>query len=164
MTPPRLYWGLLGVVVTVSGIVVAMAFNPIPHTGGDNAGYIGLAHGLITTGSYTDVFDPEGLPHTKYPPVFPALLALLISLGARTWVALKMTAAVSTVAAVGFTYVWAERSLGALAAFAVALVLALSSGIVYYSHWILSDPFFLALTVAALFALARADEDEAPPV
>jgi len=164
VTPRRLYWALLGAVLVLSGVIVAMAFNPIPHPGGDNAGYVSLAHGLVTTGTYTDVFDPEGLPHTKYPPVFPAVLALLIGLGARTWVALKMTAAVSTVAAIGFTYAWAERSIGSLPAFAVALVLALSSGIVYYSHWILSDPLFLVLTVAALLALARADEDGAQPL
>jgi len=143
--------------------VVTTAFVPVPHTGGDNAGYVSLAHALVTTGAYTDAFDPESLPHTKYPPVFPALLAVLIALGARTWVALKMTAAVSTVAAVACTYLWAERSLGWVTAFAIGLVLALSSGIVYYSHWVLSDPLFLALTTVALLALARADEDGAPP-
>ena len=87
MTPARLYWASFVSVVSVSAVVVTVAFNPIPHAGGDNAGYISLAHGIVTTGSYLDGFDPEGLPHTKYPPVFPGVLALLMSLGARTWVA-----------------------------------------------------------------------------
>ena len=163
MTPTRLRWGLLATLTALSVIIVTTAFNPVPHTGGDNAGYIALAHSLITTGSYTDAFDPEGLPHTKYPPVFPGLLAVLIGLGARTWVALKMTAVVSTVAAVAFTYLWAERSVGALTAFAVGLLLATSSGVVYYSHWVLSDPLFVAFTIAALFALAHADQEGARP-
>jgi hypothetical protein len=161
VTAERWYWGSLIAVVVASVIVVAVAFTPVPHTGGDNAGYIGLAHGIVTSGSYSDAFDPEGLPHTKYPPVFPGLLALLIVMGARTWVTLKLTAAVSTVVAVGFTYLWAERSLGILAAGAVATVFGLSSGVIYYSHWILSDPVFVALTVTGLFALARADEEGA---
>jgi hypothetical protein len=59
---------------------------------------------------------PRRLPHTKYPPLFPALLALLIALGARTWVALKAAAAIATVVAVGLTYLWAERRGGTVAA------------------------------------------------
>lgn len=147
----------LGGVVVVATLVVWSVFNPLPHLGGDNAGYIALAHGMLTNGAYTDVFDPEGLPHTKYPPVFPLLLAALVAMGARTWVALKTTAAVATVVAVGLTYLWAARTLNAVGAFAVALLMTLSVGVVYYSQWVLSDPVFLALTVAALYALSRAD-------
>ena len=98
--------------LAVSATVVYAAFNPAPHSGGDNAGYLSLGHDLYANGTYTDAFDPDGLPHTKYPPVFPALLALLMWLGAGSWVAFKATAAVSTVAAVGLTYLWAERRLG----------------------------------------------------
>lgn len=157
MTPRRLSLALFLSSIAVSVVAIALAFNPVPHTGGDNAGYVSLAHGLLTTGSYTDVFDPQGLPHTKYPPVFPGLLALLIALGARTWVALKMTAVVPTIVTVGLTYLWAERRVGAPGAFAVATLLGLSSGVVYYSHWVLSDPLFLMFTVAGICALARAD-------
>ena len=157
MSRARLCWLLLAVTVLASSAVVWTVFNPTPHSGGDNSGYVGLAHGLLTQGTYTDVYDPEGLPHTKYPPVFPALLAVLMALGARTWAALKLSAAVPTVLAVAFTYLWAERRLGALGAFSVALLLCVSSGIVYYSQWILSDPLFLALTMGALWTLERAD-------
>lgn len=156
----RLRWGLLGAAVLLSSVLVTGAFNPAPHTGGDNAGYVSLAYGLLTTGSYTEVFDPAGLPHTKYPPVFPAILAALIWLGARTWVALKSTAAVSVVLSVGLTYLWAERRVRPWPAFAVAAAVGVSSAVVYYSHWILSDPVFLALTMGALWALAAAAAQE----
>jgi len=159
VTPERLRLPLLAAAVVTSVVIVWMAFTPVPHTGGDNAGYVSLAHSLLTTGTYVDAFDPEGLPHTKYPPVFPALLALLIAMGARTWAALKMTAMVSTVLAVAATWLWAERRLGPLAAFGVAVLLSVSSAVVYYSHWVLSDPLFLALTIGALYALARADDE-----
>jgi len=151
-----------GVVVVLSAIIVVGAFNPAPHSGGDNAGYVTLAYSLVSHHTYTDLYDPAQLPHTKYPPVFPALLAFLMLLGARTWTALKTVAAVSTVAVAGFTYLWAERRLGPGRALGVAGAVVLSSSVVYYSHWILSDPTFLALTLAALWAFDRADEDGAP--
>jgi 4-amino-4-deoxy-L-arabinose transferase-like glycosyltransferase len=152
---PALRWILLACAVLVNGVLVLGAFNPAPHSGGDNSTYVSLAYGLLTTGSYTEVFDPAGLPHTKYPPVFPMILAALMALGARTWVALKSTAVVSTLAAVAFTYLWAQRRVGPWPAFAVAALMGSSAAVVYYSHWILSDPTFLALTVGALWALER---------
>ena len=151
----RLAWALLAVVAVVETVLVVGAFNPAPHTGGDNAGYVSLAHALLTTGSYTETFDPARPPHTKYPPVFPAVLAVLMALGARTWVALKTTAALSTVAAAAFAYLWALGRVGPWPALAVALLFGASSAVVYYSHWVLSDPLFLALTLAALWALDR---------
>ena len=157
MTPERLRWGLGGLALLVSAVVVSAAFTAIPHTGGDNAGYIALAHGLLTDGAYLDVFDPERMKHTKYPPVFPGLLAIMIAFGARTWSTLKFAAAIPTVLAVGATYVWAERRVGPWAAFGIAALLTMSSGIVYYSHWVLSDPLFLALTMLALAAFAMSE-------
>jgi 4-amino-4-deoxy-L-arabinose transferase-like glycosyltransferase len=158
---PRLTRHLLAVVVVLESVLVVGAFNPAPHTGGDNAGYVSLAHALLTTGAYTEAFDPAGPPHTKYPPVFPALLAALMALGARTWVALKSTAAVATVAAVAMSYLWAVRRVGPWPALCVALLFGASSAVVYYSHWVLSDPVFVALTMAALWALDREPAPEA---
>lgn len=148
---------LFAAVVALEVVLVVGAFDPAPHTGGDNAMYVSLAHALLTTGSYVELFDPAGLLHTKYPPVFPALLAGLIALGARGWVALKSTAAVSTVVAVAFTYLWAARRTDRWTAAVVAGLLGISSAVIYYSHWVLSDPLFLALTMVALWAVDRAE-------
>ncbi len=153
----RTRWLLLAGVVLLAAVVVRTTFNPAPHTGGDNAAYLTLAYSLLQDGRYAELFDPAAQAHTKYPPVFPALLALAMALGARTWAAFKVVAAVSTVAAVGAAWLWAERRLGALGATAVAAALALSWAVVYYSHWILSDPTFLAFTLVGLWALERAD-------
>ena len=155
----RLRWILLGVVVTVSSVLVTGAFVPAPHTGGDNATYLSLAYSLAAEGSYTELFDPARLPHTKYPPVFPGLLAALMLLGARTWSAFKAVAVASTVGAAALTFLWAERRLGAVWGAGVALLFAASSAVVYYSHWILSDASFLAFTLLALWALDRADDE-----
>jgi len=150
-------WLLPAGVLLLASVAVALAFNPAPHTGGDNAAYVTLGYSLLEYGSYTELFDPAAYPHTKYPPVFPALLALLMGVGVRGWAGLKLVAAVSSVAAVGLTWLWARRRLGDLPAAGIALALGLSSAVIYYSHWILSDPTFLAFTLLGLWALERAD-------
>jgi 4-amino-4-deoxy-L-arabinose transferase-like glycosyltransferase len=147
-----LRWGLLACAVLVTALLVAGAYNPAPHSGGDNSIYVSLAHSLVSDGTYTERFDPAGLPHSKYPPVFPLFLAALIALGAKTWGAMKSVAVVSTLAAVAFIYLWAERRLGAWTALVVALLYGASAAVVYYSHWVLSDPLFVAFTAAAFWA------------
>ncbi len=142
--------------VLATGFVWA-AFNPAPHTGGDNAGYLALAHALIEGEGYVDAFDPLRAPHTKYPPLFALLLAAAATLGASTWSAFKALVAVATVFGVGVTFLWAERRLGPWRAFGVSVLVAASAGVVYYSHWILSDPVFVLLTIVALWALERGE-------
>lgn len=156
MTDDRVRFGLALAATVLSALFVVLGFTAIPHTGGDNAGYVALAHGLLTGAGYTDVFDPAGLPHTKYPPLFPAVLAGMIGAGARTWAALKWSAALPTVVTTLLTFLWAERRVGPWPGFAVAAVIAAASGFVYYSHWVLSDPLFMALTMGAMYALDRA--------
>lgn len=160
MSDPRRSRALaLSISLVVSAVLVVTAFNPAPHNGGDNAAYVTLAYSLAQQGTYTDLYDPAGLPHTKYPPAFPGLLAVLLLLGVRTWTALKTVAALSTIAAVGFTFLWAERRIGPWPAFGISVLLSISSAVVYYSHWVLSDPLFVAFTMAALWALESADSD-----
>jgi hypothetical protein len=144
-------FGVLG----VQFVLALLAFIPAPHNGGDNATYISLAHSLLESGTYRDVFDPGGLPHTKYPPVFPALLALWIALGARTWVALKTVPMVFTTVAVALTYLWASGRRGPWLGGAVALLFAASTALLDASHWILSEPPFLAFTLLSLWAFDR---------
>lgn len=159
---PHLGLTLGAAVVLVQLLMAAAAFNPAPHTGGDNATYISLAHSLLGTHTYTEVYDPEHLPHTKYPPVFPAILALWIAAGATTWKALKTTAVLFTALSVALAYAWASERRGAVFGAGIALLFALSSATMDASHWVLSEPPFLAFTMLALWAYeraARADPD-----
>lgn len=150
---------LLAAVLLVQTLLVALVFTPQPHTGGDNAGYVSLAHSLLDRGAYLELWNPAEPPHTKYPPVFPVLLAVAMLLGAKGWVGLKLVPAFSTVLAVGFAYLWAEERRGWKVGVAVALLTGIASAVVYYSQWILSDPTFLAFTLAALWAFDRARGD-----
>jgi hypothetical protein len=146
---------ILSGVLLVQSVLVASVFTPQPHSGGDNAGYISLAHSLLERGAYLELWDPDEPPHTKYPPVFAALLGLAVLVGAKSWAALKLVPAFSTVLAVAFSFLWARDRHGPALGVAVAVLVEISSSVVYYSQWILSDPAFLAVTVAALWFLHR---------
>jgi hypothetical protein len=147
-------WGLAIVLVQL-GLMLTV-FNPAAHNGGDTAGYVTLAHSLLDRGTYQDLWQPGQPPHTKYPPVFPALLAAAIVLGARTWGALKVVPALFTTLSVLLAYLWTRERRGAPFAAAVAVLTAASSAVLWSSHWELSEPPFMALTFLSLWAFDRA--------
>jgi len=146
---------ILAGIVLFQTLVVAMVMTPRPHSGGDNAGYVTLAYSLLERGSYLELWDPAEPPHTKYPPMLPVLLAGAILAGVKGWVGLKLVPAFSTVLAVAFAFLWAREREGPAVGTAVAVLVGLSSAVVYYSQWVLSDPTFLALTMGALWAFDR---------
>jgi 4-amino-4-deoxy-L-arabinose transferase-like glycosyltransferase len=156
MRPSRTYLVALAAVLAVQLCLMLTTLVPAPHNGGDNAGYVALAHSLLSQGTYTELWDPEGLPHTKYPPVFPLLLALWIAGGARSWVALKMVPALFTTLSVVLAFMWAARRRGPVAGATVGVLVAASTATLWSSHWILSDPPFVTLTLLSLWAMDRA--------
>lgn len=148
------------VLLVQAGLMLG-AFIPAPHTGGDNAGYLGLAYSLLERGAYLDLYLPGEPIHTKYPPGFPLLLAGARLLGAESWIAFKAVAAGAASLSVLFTFLWVRERRGLVFGGLVAVLVAASSAVVYYSHWILSDIPFLALTLLALWTLERADTGSA---
>jgi hypothetical protein len=154
--PAWVPWAMFVLVVALSGFVVMRAHNPSPHSGGDNAGYLTLAYSLLDRGAYLDLYEPGEPIHTKYPPGYPGVLALLMLAGARTWGVFKATSAVFVVGAVGVSYLWAWRRRNWVFAVGLAALLALTDSFIYSSQWVLSDPLFLILTLFALLAFDRA--------
>lgn len=150
---------LLGV-VGVQLFLTSLVFTPAPHTGGDNAGYVTLAHSLVERGAYLELWTPGEPPHTKYPPVFPLLLAGAMALGVKGWVGLKGIPFVSTLLVGALTFLWVRERKGETVAAGIALLLVLSDAVLYYSRWILSDPTFLAFTMGALWTLEKGEKEE----
>ena len=136
-------------------LLMIAVFNPVAHNGGDTAGYVTLAHSLLDRGTYTDLWLPGEPPHTKYPPVFPAMLAIAIALGARTWAALKVVPALFTTISILLIYLWARDRRGPAFAASVALLTAASKAVLWSSHWELSEPPFMAFTFLSLWAYDR---------
>lgn len=155
MSDRQLLWLYGAVVVVVQLGLVAGVWLPVPHTGGDNAAYVALADALLSGEGYTEMWTPGAPPHTKYPPVFPALLAVAVAFGARSWTALKLVPALFAVAAGALTYLWVARRRTPAVGAAVAILFALSPALLWYSHWVLSDVPFVAFTLLALLAFDR---------
>ncbi len=129
-----------------------VAFNPSPHVGGDNAAYLSLARSLVERHSYVSLWDPALPAHTQYPPVWPAIIALMWIVGVRGLVAMKFVVLAFSVAAVALSYLWLRRTATAGIALAVGLLLAVSPGVVELSHWELSDVPAWAFSMLALWA------------
>ena len=152
-----LRWGAVaaGILILQALVLVAVAL-PAPHSGGDHTAYLALAHSLLEGTGYTELWDPERPLHTKYPPGYPAVLALLMALGATTWGAFKTSSAVAMALSTLVIFAWASRRVGALGAGAVALLLILASGWQDASRWVLSEPWFLLWTFVAFWAAEHA--------
>ncbi|HYH79355.1 MAG TPA: hypothetical protein VEX86_06150 [Longimicrobium sp.] len=149
------------------GVLAVMAFNPSPYVGGDNATYMALAQSLAERHGYLELWDPAMRPHTQYPPLWPAFLALMWTVGLRGWMAMKGVVLLCSVAAVGLSYLWLRRTSTPRVAFWAALVLAVAPGVLDLSHWELSDQPAWVLTMLAFWAsthLAGAPERERDPI
>ena len=144
------------VVVAAHLVAAFTSASPEVHTGGDNAAYISLANSLARDGAYTEVWHPGAPPHAKYPPLYPAVLALMILAGAKTWGAFKATSLLFTTLATAFCFLWVRRLRGARAAAAVALLFGIAPAVLDHALWVLADPLFLALTLGCLWLLAPA--------
>ena len=145
---------LLAGIAALHLLLAFLAFDPTPHTGGDNAGYLTLARSLLG-GEYRDVWDPAEPLHTKYPPAFPAILALAMLVGVQPWVGFKVIVVAFSALAVTCTFLWIRGRHRPALALGVTAIVALSPGVHLQNHWVLSDVPFWALTMLALWALER---------
>jgi hypothetical protein len=136
-------------------VLALLTFLPQPHTGGDNAAYITLGRSLLDGQGYVSLYDPATPPHTQYPPVFPAVLAVAMSAGLEGFFGLKVVIALLSAGAVGFSYLWIRRRRRPALALGVASILALSPGVLEQAHWILSDVPFWCFTMVGLWGAER---------
>ena len=153
---------ILAVVALVHLAIVIPALNPAPHNGGDNAGYLSLAHSLTSGTGYVETWDPALAPHTKYPPLYPALLAGAMELGAQSWITFKLISVLLVSVSVTLCFAWVRARQGMLMATGVSLVLAFSPALLWSTNWILSDPLFLALTLGCLWTFHESDHASQP--
>lgn len=131
-----------------------LSFIPAPQPGGDNAVYLALARSILD-GGYRDLFDPAAPVHTQFPPGFPALVAAALALGLEPWVGIKLVIVAFSAAGVALTYLWIRRRRRPDLALGVALLVAISPGVLALSHWELSDVPFWAMTTGALLTWER---------
>ncbi len=151
-TPPG---AVVAAALALFGGLALLLFDPRLFAGGDNAVYYLLAKALATGRGYVTLYEPSEPPHSLYPPGYPLLLVPVFWLfGGSFWAgkALSLAAAFAALAL-------AARHLGRRldpetarrGAFAFALFLfAVNPTAIAYSHWMLSEMPFLAVSLGAL--------------
>ncbi|MEX0907729.1 MAG: hypothetical protein WD054_05315, partial [Gemmatimonadota bacterium] len=141
-------------------VLALLTFEPQPHTGGDNAAYISLARSLLERGAYVELWDPAQRPHTKYPPVFPGILAIALAAGLKPFVQLKLVVLAFSATAVAFSFLWIRARARPMLALGIGLLLAVAPGVLREGRWILSDVPFWCFTMIALWAFQNTRPDE----
>ena len=149
----RLAAALGTAVVALHMAMAAASMSPTPHIGGDNAGYLALANSLAQHGAYVETWRPGSPPHAKFPPAYPAVLAIMILAGAKTWGAFKALSVFCTGLATGFCFLWLRRRTGVWTAAALSLLFGIAPALLDAPRRIMSDPMSLALMLASLWLL-----------
>lgn len=150
-------WAALSGLVVAHVILATLLFDPKPFVGGDNAGYLILAESLETGQGYRDIYLPDAPLHAKYPPFYPVLIVITGFFGGGL-IAFKLLSAFFTSASVVLLFLLARTRFDWKVALAVAAPFALNPVLLYYSHWVLSEAPFVALTLLALWASERMTE------
>ncbi len=149
----RLAAALGAAVVAVHVAMAVVSMSPKPGTHDINV-YLALANSLAQHGAYVEAWHPSSPPHAKYPPAFPAVLAIMILAGAKTWGAFKALSVFCTGLATGFCFLWLRRRTGVWTAAALSLLFGVAPGLLFAaSQQLLSEPMFLALMLASLWLL-----------
>ena len=117
-------------------VVGLLLYEPALFPGGDNADYMILGESLRTFEGYRDLHLPGSPVHTKYPPGYPVLLAVLGWIGGGQL--FKLASLALTTATVWLTATWGRKVAGPLPAILAAGVLALNPVLLEYSHYVLS--------------------------
>jgi hypothetical protein len=141
-------------------VLAFLLFDPKPFLGGDNYWYMLLADSLRSGEGYRDLWLPTMPAHTRYPPVYPAALAIL-GLLSNSALVFKLLSVALTTGVVAFVFKLAKErtSDGELALMAGALAAA-TPILVEYSHWVLSEPAFTFLLMVALYAFTKDREGD----
>jgi hypothetical protein len=140
-------------VCLLHAVLGLILYEPTLFPGGDNANYMILGESLRSGAGYRDLYLPTEPLHAKYPPLFPALLAVLGWLGGLQLYKLAMLAC--TITAVWLTIQIGRRLLGDGPGLLVGFLLAVNPVLLEYAHYVLSEAPFVALILLALWAAGQ---------
>ena len=134
-----------------------LAFHQAPATGGDDAAYVSLARSIIERRDYTNIGDPALLPHTQYPPVFPAIVSVGLLANLAPSLGLRILAMVISALAVFASCLWLRRVASPGIAFCAGFFIAISPEIIRLGQIVLSDGAFWCFSILALLAWHRSE-------
>lgn len=163
------WWPLALIAVAGTALVAGLAVVDALPVGvvADDAFYVILSRALATGQGYRNLNVPGLPPATHFPPGYPALLALVSFVAPAFPASVALFKALNALFLAGASVLVARllrRRLGMGVAWSagVGVVTALSVPMLILSNLVLSELFFLALTLALLLALERLIDAEAP--
>jgi hypothetical protein len=151
-------WVIPAMLGLVAVLVSATFFNPLLSTIGDNAQYVVLGKSLLAGKGLSHINSPDQKPDTKYPFMFPLILAAVMAVAPDNVVALKMVGVIACVGAAMLYYPALRRRSEPLIVIAAAALSVVNPDILRHSTIILAEVPFLFTTFLALLWIAYAEE------
>lgn len=133
--------------------------EPVGITTADELMYVSLSKSL-ETGSYRETFLATEPFHAKYPPGYPAWLALVRAVGGEDHNVIRAANLLLLGVFVLCLYGLVRRIAGVPLALAAVLLVALNPTILQIGGTLLSESLFLALVGASLLCTVRAGPNE----
>lgn len=143
-------------------VLYIAAINPKLYMWGDNAHYIIVAKALATGEGFRDIHTP-GHPVFHFPLLlFPVALAPIVAVFDYDLWPLKLFVALTAVGAVGLCHRLYGRLLDPPRAAILTLLFAVSPQFVSFSHQVMTEAPYTALSIWALLLALQVPEPAAP--
>ncbi|HKK44986.1 MAG TPA: glycosyltransferase family 39 protein [Balneolaceae bacterium] len=158
LTP--IYLALVGI---VCAICYYYSFDPKVFIGGDNVYYYNLGKAIATGKGYVTLNQP-GLPYAShYPPGYPAIIALVMTLFSQSIITIKIFNGIFLLgSAICSFYIFETLSENKHLAFAGSLLIVLNASMLKYSTIMMSEIPFLLFSMVALLLFIRAKKESNP--
>lgn len=141
----------------ISVLFLAMWYDGYYSYGSDPPNYILLARSMFEGKGYVDLFDPKHPPHTKFPPLFPLMLASMMPICGDGFGCLRLGVILWAVGAM-FCFALLIRQIG----HTHLIFSAVLATVIPFSYWwlqeIASEWPYAALTFLTFFYLIRCDD------
>lgn len=122
---------------------------------GDNATYMLLSRGIIEHNHYCVPSQAPCSPHTKFPFLFPLMLAPITAVWGFNVVLMNLLTTAAAIGTVWLLYCLFRSVFGERTAIFLMAAVGLSPHISEYSHRVLSEFPFMFLTTGGLLAVRR---------
>lgn len=157
----RAAWLVLGAILAGHAVAAWLGRQILVRHGQDDAWYILLARSLRQL-RYVDLFVVGQPIHQLYPPGYPAALTLTSLFTGESVTAFVILSILASATAITFTYLAWRRLLDWRIALLVAAALAANPELVQRAGMIVSEPLFVALTMAVLWLSFTEKRNERP--
>src|SRR3989339_1993362 len=143
-----------------AAVVYLVFIDSRPPVSEDTPVYILLAKSLVSGTGYTDICFVDAPPHTKYPFIYPLMLAPVVYFFGYNYYLIRLMDVLLAMASVLMVYAVFRKYLDASYAFIICALTAVSAKLLMYSYKMVSEiPFMLFLLLACYFA-QKYEEDE----